>query len=89
MAASVVIPFIAAGAVIAGLVIILENLWMAFEGGDSIIGNFVNQFTEKFPKITEVLKGIASFIRMSSLLPLMMSLTLFQKFLDLLVDWVA
>lgn len=52
-------PFILAAAAIAGVVLVLDDLYSAFTGGDSIIGGWVNQFAEAFPTITEGFKSLA------------------------------
>ena len=49
------LPFIVMGAAIAGVIIILEDLWTAIQGGDSVIGDLVNAFSTRFPKISEVI----------------------------------
>lgn len=53
-------PFIAAAVAIAGVVLVLDDLYSAFTGGDSIIGGWVNQFAEAFPAITAGFMSLAS-----------------------------
>lgn len=48
-------PFIVIGIAIAAVIIILEDLWTAIQGGDSVIGDLVDSFTKKFPLIAEVI----------------------------------
>lgn len=45
-------PFIAAAVAIAAVIVILDDLYSAFNGGDSVIGGWISQFTEAFPAIT-------------------------------------
>lgn len=52
-------PFLAIAAAIAGVVIILDDLYSAFTGGASIIGGWADAFAEAFPAITAGLKDIA------------------------------
>jgi hypothetical protein len=52
-------PFIAAAVAIAAVVVVLDDLYSAFTGGDSVIGGWVSQFAEAFPAITA---GIMSLI---------------------------
>lgn len=51
-------PFILAAAAIAGVVLVLDDLYSAFTGGDSVIGGWVNQFAEAFPAITAGFKSL-------------------------------
>jgi len=55
-AALIAAPFVAAAIGIAGLVLVMEDIWAYFRGGDSIIGKFVDAFTERFPNISRVVK---------------------------------
>lgn len=48
-------PFIAIGLAIAGVILILEDLWTAFQGGESIIGGFIDDFGERFPALAQEL----------------------------------
>lgn len=45
-------PFLAIAAAIGAVILILEDLYAAFNGGDSIIGGWVSQFQEAFPEIS-------------------------------------
>lgn len=53
-------PFIVAAVAIAAVILVLDDLYSAFTGGESIIGGWVDQFAEAFPAITAGLKQIAS-----------------------------
>jgi hypothetical protein len=45
-------PFIAIAAAIGAVILILDDLYSAFTGGDSIIGGWVSQFRAAFPEIS-------------------------------------
>ena len=47
-------PFIAAGTAVAGVSIALDDFYTYLEGGDSVIGDFVQAFSDKFPNITKL-----------------------------------
>lgn len=49
------VPFLVIGIAIAAVIIILEDLWTAIQGGDSVIGDLVDSFAKKFPLIAEVI----------------------------------
>jgi hypothetical protein len=51
-------PFIAMAAGIAALVVVVEDLYAAFTGGESIIGDWVKSFTTAYPEIAGVIGGI-------------------------------
>jgi phage-related protein len=51
-------PFIAIAAVVAALVLVVEDLYAAFTGGESIIGGWVAAFAEAYPELAEFIKGI-------------------------------
>ena len=55
-------PFIAAGAAIAAVVLIIEDLYAALTGGDSIIGGWVESFTSSYPEIAGVFGSILAFL---------------------------
>lgn len=58
-AAAAVAPFVLIGGAIAAVILILDDLYSAFTGGESVIGDWANQFAEAFPGITAGLKMIA------------------------------
>lgn len=45
-------PFLAIAAAIGAVILILDDLYSAFTGGDSIIGGWVDQFSSAFPEIS-------------------------------------
>lgn len=47
-------PFIAIGAAVAALILVLDDLWAYYEGGDSVIGEFAN----KHKMLKDVLDGL-------------------------------
>lgn len=51
-AVAAALPFIAIAAAIAVVVLILDDLYSAFNGGESIIGGWVDQFQSAFPGIS-------------------------------------
>lgn len=51
-------PIIAIGAAIAAVVLIIEDIYAALNGGESIIGGWVSNFTEAYPAISGVLGQI-------------------------------
>lgn len=62
-------PFIAAAAAIGAVVLIVDDLYSALNGGDSIIGGWVESFTTAYPEISgvlgsilDLLSSIASFV---------------------------
>lgn len=59
-------PFIAIGAAIAAVVVILDDLYSAFTGGDSIIGGWFAEFQEAFPGITAGFSSIIDMIGATS-----------------------
>ena len=56
-------PFIAAGTAVSGVFIALEDLYAFIQGNDSVIGDFVNSFTERFPAITAAVVDVANTIK--------------------------
>ena len=62
-AASFAAPFVTAAAAVAGLVLIVEDLYTYLNGGDSVIGKFVDSFAEKFPRVFELAKKIGNGIK--------------------------
>lgn len=50
------------GALVLGLGLLAEDAWTAMQGGESVIGDFLNMITEKAPGVTAALDGIFGFI---------------------------
>lgn len=63
VALSFAAPFVAAGAVIAGLSIIIEDFYNYLTDGDSVIGDFIDAFSEKFPNISRVVRDVVDKIK--------------------------
>jgi len=55
-------PFIAIGAAIGAAILILDDLYSAFTGGDSVIGNWFAEFKAEFPGITAAFASIIEMI---------------------------
>lgn len=51
-------PFLLAGVAIAGIILILEDLYAAFTGQESVIGGWADSFAEAYPGITSALSSI-------------------------------
>lgn len=51
-------PFLLMAAAIGVVLLIIEDLWVAFQGGDSVIGGLVDSFANRFPKIFEFVKTV-------------------------------
>lgn len=79
-------PFILAAAAIAGVVLVLDDLYSAFTGGDSIIGGWVNQFAEAFPAITEGFKSLAGTAGESASAIAQGMITAFKQILAFVID---
>lgn len=56
-------PFAAAAAGVAAFVLVLEDLYTYFTGGESVIGDWVKAFQEAYPNIAAVLGGIADAVK--------------------------
>ena len=56
---------IAAGVVaaIALVVLIIDDLWVAFQGGNSVVGALFGMFEEKFPNVSKVLRALAALVK--------------------------
>lgn len=52
-------PYILAAAAIAATVLVIDDLYSALTGGESVIGGWASQFAEAFPAITEGFLSIA------------------------------
>lgn len=50
-------------AAIAALVLILDDLWVAFQGGDSVVGRLFDQFEARMPNAAKVLRALAELVR--------------------------
>lgn len=59
-------PFLLIAAAIGVVVVVLDDLYSAFAGGDSIIGGWFDKFTEAFPNITAGLKSVVDAVGQSS-----------------------
>lgn len=55
-----VAPFAVAAAGIAAFVLVLEDLYTFFKGGDSLIGEWVASFTAAYPNLSKVIGAILS-----------------------------
>lgn len=51
-------PIIAITAAIAGVVLVIDDLYAYFNGGDSIVGRWVSAFTTKFPNISAAVRTV-------------------------------
>lgn len=58
-----VAPFAAAAAGVAAFVVVLEDLYTFFQGGDSLIGEWVQSFTDAYPNIARVMGGLISWAK--------------------------
>lgn len=56
-------PFIAAGAAIAAIILILEDLYAAFTGQESVIGSWAKSFADAYPGIAGVLSSIVDLVK--------------------------
>ncbi|WP_194164266.1 hypothetical protein, partial [Agarivorans sp. B2Z047] len=56
------LPFVKIGLVLAALILIIEDLWALFTGGESVIGNLASKFAESFPAIAKVVEDTIAFI---------------------------
>lgn len=52
-------PFIAIAAAIGAVILVIDDIYSAMTGGESVIGGWANQFAEAFPAITAGFKWIA------------------------------
>ena len=50
-------------AAIAALVLILDDLWVAFEGGNSVVGGLFDLFDVRFPGAAKVLRALAELVK--------------------------
>ena len=61
------LPIIATAAVavaaIALVVLIIDDLWVAFQGGNSVVGALFDLFEEKFPNVAKVLRALATLVK--------------------------
>ena len=61
------LPIIAtAAAVVAAIalvVLIIDDLWVAFQGGNSVVGALFGIFEEKFPNAAKVLRALANLVK--------------------------
>ena len=61
------VPLIAtAAAVVAAIalvVLIIDDLWVAFQGGNSVVGALFGIFEEKFPTAAKVLRALATLVK--------------------------
>lgn len=55
-------PFLLIGAAIAGVIVIVDDLYSAFTGGESVIGDWFDQFKSAFPEITSGLEKILGMV---------------------------
>ena len=55
-------PFVLLAATIAAVVLVIEDLYELFTGGESAIGAWIGQFQEAFPIISSIMAGIVSAI---------------------------
>lgn len=51
-------PFLAIAAAIGAIILILDDLYSAFTGGDSVIGGWVKEFQQAFPEISGALGSL-------------------------------
>ena len=61
-AAAWVAPFAAAAAGVAAFVVVLEDLYTFFQGGESLFGEWVQSFTDEYPNLAKVIGGIISLL---------------------------
>ncbi|WAT31817.1 phage tail tape measure protein [Pseudomonas sp. GXZC] len=61
------LPMIAtAAAVVAAIglvVLIIDDLWVAFQGGESVVGSLFDRFEAKFPNASKVLRALANLVK--------------------------
>jgi hypothetical protein len=61
------LPMIAtAAAVVAAIglvVLIIDDLWVAFQGGNSVVGELFSIFEEKFPHLAKVLRALGNLVK--------------------------
>lgn len=61
------LPMIAtAAAVVAAIglvVLIIDDLWVAFQGGESVVGSLFTMFEAKFPNASKVLRALANLVK--------------------------
>lgn len=57
-----VAPFAAAAAAVTAFVLVLEDLYTYFQGGDSLIGEWVSSFQEAYPNLSKILGAIAELL---------------------------
>lgn len=62
-AVAFVAPFVAAAAAITGVVVVLEDLYSYLNDGESVIGDFVNAFANKFPNIAKVVRATVDSVK--------------------------
>ncbi len=61
-AAIAVAPFVAMAAAVVAVVLVVEDLYAALTGGQSVIGDWVAGFVDAYPNIAGVLQGIGELI---------------------------
>lgn len=55
-------PFIAMAAAVAAVVLVVEDLYALFTGGESLIGSWIASFTEAYPQLAAVFGGIIELV---------------------------
>lgn len=56
-------PFLLAATAVTGLFIVIEDLYSFIDGNDSVIGDFVNAFANKFPNIAKVVRATVDSVK--------------------------
>lgn len=83
-AAAAAAPFLAMAAGATAVVLVLEDLWTFFEGGDSVIGGFVDQFENRFPALFDLLRAFGTLIQETLLAPIQLIIDGWTEIFDLL-----
>lgn len=65
-AAAAVAPFVLIGGAIAAVILVLDDLYSAFTGGESVIGAWFEQFKSNFPGVTSALANLVGIVSESS-----------------------
>lgn len=89
-------PFIAIGAAIGAVILIIDDLYSAFTGGDSIIGGWFKEFETAFPGITagfmsilEVMGQVSGFIGSDMLTAIKQIATFFADVFSAVIQTVT
>lgn len=55
-------PFIAMAAAVAGVVLVVEDLYALFTGGESLIGSWIDSFTQAYPELSKAIGAIMELV---------------------------